>query len=301
MLARAREQRLGVGVELLRRVGKVDERHRGEHHALVARHEVVQELAALLALLLHVVGHGHVIVHVGVLPARPVGDVRLHTEQSPLHLAHRLVSGHGDDVYGKRHRAPRVGKLGQKAVLDVGRVVGQVQGARPAAAHPQAVGLNARALGRNGVLERVPPAHRGAHVDGQVVGAAPVEAPQKPQLALCVELLAVRPEAREVRGRLRRRAVEVGADLLDASPSHGDGKVYLAHHGIRPRGLLHEHGVVLLAVAVEPVALGRYEDAPPEGFGVEPAHRHGDLGPRVGVERVEQVRVAQEHGLLILL
>ena len=156
VLARAREQRLGVGVELLGRVGKVDERHRGEHHALVARHEVVQELAALLALLLHVVGHGHVIVHVGVLPARPVGDVRLHTEQSPLHLAHRLVSGHGDDVYGKRHRAPRVGKLGQKAVLDVGRVVGQVQGARPAAAHPQAVGLNARALGRNGVLERVP-------------------------------------------------------------------------------------------------------------------------------------------------
>ena len=48
-------------------------------------------------------------------------------------------------------------------------------------------------------------------------------------------------------------------------------------------------------------ARGESERTPPEGFGVEPAHRHGDLGPRVGVERVEQVRVAQEHGLLILL
>lgn len=119
MLARAGQQRLRVGIELLGGIREMGERDRGEHHALVARHQVVEEFPALLALLLHVVRDDHVEVHVRVLPPRPVGYVGLHAEQPLLHLPHRLVRGHGRHVDGERQRALKVGELGHETVVDI--------------------------------------------------------------------------------------------------------------------------------------------------------------------------------------
>lgn len=70
--------------------------------------------------------HGGKVV-VGVLPALPVGDVRLHTQQPGFHLPYRLVGRDGDDVDGEHHVPTQIRQLRHQTVLDIGSVVLEIQ------------------------------------------------------------------------------------------------------------------------------------------------------------------------------
>ena len=127
MLAGNGKDGLGVAVELLLRFcGK----HHGEdaqHHALVAGGEIVQKLLGLPALEFHVIGnHGGKVI-VGVLTALPVGDVRLHTQQTVFHLTNSFVRGDGHHVNGEHHVPAQIRQLRHQTVLDIGSVVLEIQ------------------------------------------------------------------------------------------------------------------------------------------------------------------------------
>ena len=102
-------------------------------------------------------------------------------------------------------------------------------------------------------------------------------------------------------GHVRRHPVEEGAGLLDALAVDGQGDVPLLHHAVGAVGdLVHEHGVVLRPVAVQIVILPGQEDLLLEVLAVEPLIVDGELGGGAGVQGIEQLRVAQEHGRFVL-
>ncbi len=80
VLSRHREHRFGVAVKLLLGVGGDRQGNHRKHHALVTGGEIVQELLALFALKLHVIGHHGGKVVIGILASLPVGDVRFHAQ-----------------------------------------------------------------------------------------------------------------------------------------------------------------------------------------------------------------------------
>ncbi len=119
LLPHDREDLLRVAVELLLRIRGVDERQHREHHPLVPRRQILEELPCLLPLLLHIVGDdgGKVVVH--VLPPLPVRDVRLHAEEPLLDLPDRLVRRDRHDV-DRQHQVPAdVGELRHHIVPDI--------------------------------------------------------------------------------------------------------------------------------------------------------------------------------------
>ncbi|MNI69410.1 hypothetical protein D3C73_1251530 [compost metagenome] len=73
-------------------------RQQAEHHSLVACSQIIQKLLALLALLLHIVWHDSREVVVLVLPALPVCNVRLHSQQTVFYLPNRFVCWYRNDV-----------------------------------------------------------------------------------------------------------------------------------------------------------------------------------------------------------
>ena len=101
---------------------------------------------------------------------------------------------------------------------------------------------------------------------------------------------------------IRGHTVEEGAGLFDAFPVDGQGDVPLLHHAVGGVGdLVHEHGVVLRPVAVQVVVPPGDQDLLLEVLPVEPLVVDGDLGGGAGVQGIEQLGVAQEHGGLVLL
>ena len=82
----------------------------------------------------------------------------------------------------------------------------------------------------------------------------------------------------------------------------GQGDIPLLHHAVGGVGdLVHEHGVVLRPVAVQVVIPAGQQDLLPEVLPVEPLVVDGDLGGGAGIQGVEQLGIAQEHGGLVLL
>ena len=127
VLAGNSQHGLGVALELLLRFCGENHGEDAKHHALVAGGEIVQKLLGLPALEFHVVGdHGGKVI-VGVLTALPVGDVRLHTQQTGFHLADCLVGRDGDDVDGEHHVPAQIRQLRHQTVLDIGSVVLEIQ------------------------------------------------------------------------------------------------------------------------------------------------------------------------------
>ena len=93
-------QGLGIGVQLLQRVGHVYQRDVGEDHPLVAGGEVIQKLLVFRPKLLQLIGDGGGKVVVGVLLLLPAGNVALHSQNPGLHFLDGLVGGNGENVDG---------------------------------------------------------------------------------------------------------------------------------------------------------------------------------------------------------
>ena len=103
-------------------------------------------------------------------------------------------------------------------------------------------------------------------------------------------------------GHIRGHPVKESAGLIDVFPVDGQGDVSLLHHTVGGVGdFVHEHGVVLRPVAVQVIVLPGEQDLPLEVLPVEPLVVDGDLGGEAGVQGIEQLGVAQEHGGLVLL
>ena len=303
MLAGNGLEGVGIAVQLLLAVRQMHQSHHSEHHPLVTGGQIVQHLPRFLPLLLQIVGHHRGEVAVAVLPSLPVGDIRLHAQQAGLHLPHRLVGGDRDHIEGQHHGAVQGRQLVDHRVLDVAGVLLEEQDPSIFLPHTEVIPLEFQAVRADGVLERDSLPH--TIPQAQVIFClfpGTVEVVEHPEPLHRVQLFAVGVQVVQARGHVRGHPVKEGAGLFDAFPVDGQGNVSLLHHTVGGVGdLVHEHGVVLRPVAVQVVVLPGEQDLPLEVLPVEPLVVDGDLGGGAGVQGIEQLGVAQEHGGLVLL
>ena len=159
MLSCNGQHRFGVAVKLFLIVcGNYHRNHR-KHHALIPRCQVVQKFLCFFSLQFHIIRHDRRKIIVGVLPALPVGDVRVNAEQTVFHLPHRLVGGNGDNINRQHHIAVKVGELRYHAVLDIAGVVFQKKNPAIFLAELQIIAILFNGIGADIIFEIVPLFH----------------------------------------------------------------------------------------------------------------------------------------------
>ena len=92
---------------------------------------------------------------------------------------------------------------------------------------------------------------------------------------------------------------EIGSCLRDILLGNGDGDILFLHHAVCPRGLFQQHIVVFLPILVQSILLHGHENACLEVTPVQPVVVQRDFCRCAAVQRVQQLRVGQEHPFLV--
>ena len=95
-------------------------------------------------------------------------------------------------------------------------------------------------------------------------------------------------------------AGKVGAGLLDVLLHHGDGDILLLGNAVGSGSLIHQHLVVLLTVLIPEIPLHGHEDRCLKVGFIHTAVIDGDFRHRTGIQGIEQLRIGEEHGFLVL-
>ena len=286
---------LCIAVQLLLAVGQMHQSHHSEHHPLIPRGQVIQHFPRLFPLLLQVVGYHCGKVVVAVLPPLPVGDVGLHPQQSVLHLPHSLIGGDRDHIDGQHHGAVQAGEFVDHGVLDVAGILLEEHGPAIFVAQDEVVLPKLNTVRADGVLKGTACFHALPQVDMEPgLLAHSVKVVEHTQPLHRVQLLTVGIQVIEPGGHIIH-------DLLGRFLMGGYCDISLLHYAVGGVGdLVQQHSVVLGAPPVQMILLGRDQDLPLKVAAVEPLVVDGDLGGGAGVQGIEQFRVAQEHGGLVL-
>ena len=301
MLSSHGEYGFGIAVKLLLGIGGDGQGHHREHHPLVAGGEVVQKLLAFLALQFHIIGHYSREVVVGVLAALPVGDVGLHAQQAVFYLPHGFIRGHRHNVDGEHQVAGHVGKLRYHVILNIRGVVFEEQHPAELIAQLQIVAVFLDPIRADIVLKAVAPFHHFAGIEHKLgFLALAVEVVQDTQALGGVQLHTLGTQGRKVGNEVGPHAGKVGAGLLNVLLHHGDGDIFFLHNAVGPGGLIQQHLVILPTVLVPEIPLYGHEDGRFKVGLVQAAVVDGDFRHRAGVQGIEQLRVGEEHGFLVL-
>ena len=276
--------------------------HHSEHHPLIPCGQVIQHFPRLFPLLLQVVGHHRGEVVVAVLPPLPVGDVGLHPQQAVLHFPHGLIGGDRDHVDGQHHGAVQAGEFIDHGVLDVAGILLEEHGPAIFIAQDKVILPKLHAVRADGVLEGTSCFHALPQVDMKPgLLAHPVKVVEHTQPLHRVQLLTVGIQVIEPGSHIIHDPVEEGPGLLGRFLMGGYCDISLLHYAVGGVGdLVQQHGVVLRTAPVQMIPLGRDQDLLLKVAAVEPLVVNGDFGGRAGVQGIEQFRVAQEHGDLVL-
>ena len=301
MLSRHGEYGFGVAVKLLLGVGGDGQGHYREHHPLVAGGQIIQKLLAFFALQFHIVGHHSREVVVGVLAALPVGDVGFHTQQAVFHLPHGLIRGNRHNVDGKHQIAVEIRQLRHHVILNIGSVVFEEQHPAELAAQLQIVAVFLDPVRADIVLKAVAPFHHLAGVEHKFgFLALAVEVVQDTQALGGVQLHTLRAKGRKMGNQVGSHTGKIGAGLLDVFLHHRDGDILLLGNAVGSGGLVQQHLVIFPPVLIPEIPLHGHEDGRFKGGAILPAVVDGDFRHRAGIQGIEQLRVGEEHGFLIL-
>ena len=176
-----RAQRLRVGVELFKRIGNMNERHDGEHHALVAHGEIVQILLGLCAQLLQLIGDGRRKVVLVVLALLPARNVRLNAEDTALYLAYRLVRGDRQNVDGEDKAARNGGEVRDHIVAEIAAEILEEQDAAELVPHLKIAVVKTQPIWTDQVAEiHAAPEYRRLFIRKQLLLAGAKEVMQQP-------------------------------------------------------------------------------------------------------------------------
>ena len=176
-----RAQRLRVGVELFERIGNMNERHDGEHHALVAHGEIVQILLGLCAQLLQLIGDRRGKVVFIVLPLLPARNVRLDAEDTALYLAYRLVRGDRQNVDGEDKAARNGGEVRDHIVAEIAAEILEEQDAAELVPHLKIAVAETQPIRADQVAEiHAAPEYRRLFIRKQLLLAGAKEVMQQP-------------------------------------------------------------------------------------------------------------------------
>ena len=301
MLSRHGEYGFGVAVKLLLGVGGDGQGHYRKHHPLVAGGEVIQKLLALFALQFHIVGNHSREVVVGVLAALPVGDVGFHTQQAVFHLPHGLIRGNRHNVDGEHQIAVEIGKLRHHVILNIRGVVFEEQHPAELAAQLQIVALFFDPVRADIVLEAVAPLHHLTGIENKLgFLALAVEVVQDTQALGGVQLHALGAKGRKVGNQVGSHTRKIGAGLLNILLHHGDGDILFLHNAVGSGGFIQQHLVIFPPVLIPEIPLHGHEDGRFKVGLIHTAVIDGDFRHRTGIQGIEQLRIGEEHGFLVL-
>ena len=301
MLSRHGEYGFGVAVKLLLGVGGDGQGHYRKHHPLVAGGEVIQKLLALFALQFHIVGNHSREVVVGVLAALPVGDVGFHTQQAVFHLPHGLIRGNRHNVDGEHQIAVEIGKLRHHVILNIRGIVFEEQHPAEFAAQLQIVAVFLDPVRADIVLEAVAPLHHLTGIENKLgFLALAVEVVQDTQALGGVQLHALGAKGRKVGNEVGSHTRKIGAGLLNILLHHGDGDILFLHNAVGSGGFIQQHLVIFPPVLIPEIPLHGHEDGRFKVGLIHTAVIDGDFRHRTGIQGIEQLRIGEKHGFLIL-
>ena len=301
MLAGNGKNRLSIAVKLFFGIGGDGQRDDGEHHPLIAGGEVVQKLLALLALQFHVIRHHRREVVVGVLATLPVGDVGFHTQQPVFHLADGLIGGNRHNVDGEHHVPVEVRQLRYHIVLDIAGVILEEQDAAVFFAQLQIVAVLLDPVRADIIAEVMAVLHHLAGIEPELgLLALAVEIVQDTQALGGVQLNTFGTQRRKVRNEICSHTGKVGTGFFNVLFHHGNGDILLLRDSVGTGGLVQQHLIVLPAILITEIPLHGHEDGLLKVGLVHTAVVDGDLRHRTGIQRVQQLRISQEHGFLVL-
>ena len=116
-----------------------------------------------------------------------------------------------------------------------------------------------------------------------------VEVVENPQALSGVQLYALGAEGSEMSRQIGSDPREVGAGLLHILLGHGDGHILFLRDAVGAGAFVHEHLVILFAVAVAAVLPQGHEDRFLKGGPIERAVVNCDLGGGARVQAVQQL------------
>ena len=130
--------------------------------------------------------------------------------------------------------------------------------------------------------------------------SGPVEVVEDTEPVRGVQLHALGAEGGEAGGQIGSDAGEVGAGVLNIPLVDCDGDILLLSDAVGPGRLVHEHLIVLPAVLVQSVLPHGHKDRLLKIRLALTAVADGELGGSGAIQAVQQFRVGQKHGFLIV-
>lgn len=234
MLPRNRLHRFRIAVKLFLAVGGNRHGQQGEHHALVAGRQVIEKFFGFLALQFHVVRDNGGEIVVGVLTALPVGDIRLHAEQTVFHLPHRFIGRNRYNVNRQHHIAVKIGQFRHHTVLDIRSIVFEKQHPAVFIAQLQIIAVFLHGIGADIVPEVMPLFHHVVRVKMEIAFfTLPVKIMQDTQFFLCVQFGAFGTERRKVGDQVSPHTGEIGPRFLNILFHNRNRQVFFLRNPIR--------------------------------------------------------------------
>ena len=231
----------------------------------------------------------------------PIRNVGFHTQQAVFHLPHSFVRRHRHNVDGEHQIAVEIRQLSHHVILNIRGVVFEEQHPAELAAQLQIVAVFLDPIRADIVLKAVAPFHHLAGVEHKLgFLASAVEVVQDTQAFGGVQLHALGAKGRKMGNQVGSHTGKVGAGLLDVLLHHGDGDILLLGNAVGSGGLVQQHLVIFPPVLIPEIPLHGHEDGRFKGGLIHTAVIDGDFRHRAGIQGIEQLRVGEEHGFLIL-
>ena len=301
MLSSHGEYGFGVAVKLLLGVGGDGQGHYREHHPLVSGGEIVQKLLALFPLKLHIIGNYGAEIVVGILAALPVGDVGFHTQKAVFYLTHSFIRGNRHNIDGEHQIAVEIRQLRHHVILNIRGVVFEEQHPAELIAQLQIVAVFLDSVRADIVLEAVAPLHHLTGIEHKLgFLALAVEVVQDTQALGGVQLHALGAKGRKVGNQVGSHTRKIGAGLLNVLLHHGNGDILFLHNAVGSGGFIQQHLVIFPPVLIPEIPLHGHEDGRFKAGLIHTAVVDGDFRHRAGIQGIEQLRIGEEHGFLVL-
>ena len=301
MLAGHGENRLGIAVKLFFGVGADGQRDNGKHHSLVTGGEIVQKLLALLALQFHVIRHYRREVVIGVLAPLPVGDVGFHAQKPVFHFADCLIGGNRHNVDGEHHVPIEVGQLRHHVIFDIAGIIFEKQDAAVFFAQFQIVAVLLNSVRADIIAEVMAALHHLAGAEPELSFLAlTVEIVQDTQALGGVQIHALGTQRCKVRNKVSPYTGKVGAGFFNVLFHNGNGDVFLLNNPVSFGSFIQQYPIVLLPIRITEIPLHRHENGLLKIHLIYVAVVDIDFCYCAGVQRVQQLRIGQEHGFLVL-
>ena len=301
MLSGSGQQCFRVAVQLLFGFSSMHQCQHRKHHSLVTGCQVVQKFLTFLALLLKIIRDNCGEVIILILFSLPVRDIGFDTKQSVFHFPHRFIRGNRDNINGQHHVAVQLTKLRYHAVFDISSVFSKEDHTPVSVAHTEAVLFKLKGVRADEVLKIVAFAHTLYHIEGKGgFFAGTVEVVEDTEFFFCFQFYAACAQAGKMSDKIRTHTGKIVPCFFDILLAHRNGHIFVLHDRVCSCCLIQQHLVVFLTVLIQTVLRHGDQNGLLKIHPVQTSVIDGELCGSAAVKCIEQFRVFQKHGFLVL-